>query len=296
MQIIINMEGVLKMLIYEINSIPDLTLSKYQVFADSGIEGMLEAQLQFIKQLYRVALLGGIHIHFIYDYNPKRKAGMKLCIYVAFSGNEENKAYYLKLRKIIDASNISEYFQFHEIQKIFEVETKYSCMTILRKKERILQTIIDNEEKYFYLVPNWKINENARLYNMIQLMESFNERCCYRVDLYIEEDIEEQIHKNFERPLTFLRNISNKNLGISEYSRIQRSQHDPNADEVLNQYEDWIKSIDSSPIFRCRICAFSSDKQYCQLILNSTISESIQSGNATTHVKQGIFISLRIIR
>ena len=127
------MEGVLKMLIYEINSIPDLTLSKYQVFADSGIEGMLEAQLQFIKQLYRVALLGGIHIHFIYDYNPKRKAGMKLCIYVAFSGNEENKAYYLKLRKIIDASNISEYFQFHEIQKIFEVETKYSCMTILRK-------------------------------------------------------------------------------------------------------------------------------------------------------------------
>mgnify|MGYP006928870782 CR=1 FL=1 len=55
-------------------------------------------------------------------------------------------------------------------------------------------------------------------------MESFNERCCYRVDLYIEEDIEEQIHKNFERPLTFLRNISNKNLGISEYSRIQKSQ------------------------------------------------------------------------
>ena len=61
---------------------------------------------------------------------------MKLCIYVAFSGNEENKAYYLKLRKIIDASNISEYFQFHEIQKIFEVETKYSCMTILRKKKK----------------------------------------------------------------------------------------------------------------------------------------------------------------
>ena len=65
------------------------------------------------------------------------------------------------------------------------------------------------------LVLVWKINENARLYNMIQLMESFNERCCYRVDLYIEEDIEEQIHNNFERPLTFLRNISNKNLGIS---------------------------------------------------------------------------------
>ncbi len=277
------------MLIYEIKSIPDLTLSKYQVFADSGIDGMLEAQLQFIKQLYRVALLGGIHIHFIYDYDPERKAGAKLCIYLVFSGNEQDNAYYLKLRKIVDASNISEYFQFHEVKKSSAVNVKYSCMSVLRKKERILQTVIDNEEKYFYLVPNWEMNENARLYNMIQLMESFDERCCYRVDLYVQEDLEEQIHKNFERPLTFLRNISNKEQGISERGRMQKSQRDPNADETLHQYEDWIKAVDSSSVFRCRICAFSSDEQYCQLLLNSTISESIQKGNAITQVKQGKF-------
>lgn len=277
------------MLIYEIKSIPDLTLSKYQVFADSGIDGMLEAQLQFIKQLYRVALLGGIHIHFIYDYDPERKAGAKLCIYLVFSGNEQDNAYYLKLRKIVDASNISEYFQFHEVKKSSAVNVKYSCMSVLRKKERILQTVIDNEEKYFYLVPNWEMNENARLYNMIQLMESFDERCCYRVDLYVQEDLEEQIHKNFERPLTFLRNISNKEQGISERGRMQKSQRDPNADETLHQYEDWIKAVDSSSVFRCRICAFSSDEQYCQLLLNSTISESIQKGNAITQVKQGEF-------
>lgn len=277
------------MLIYEIKSIPDLTLSKYQVFADSGIDGMLEAQLQFIKQLYRVALLGGIHIHFIYDYDPERKAGAKLCIYLVFSGNEQDNAYYLKLRKIVDASNISEYFQFHEVKKSSAVNEKYSCMSVLRKKERILQTVIDDEEKYFYLIPNWEMNENARLYSMIQLMESFDERCCYRVDLYVQEDLEEQIHKNFERPLTFLRNISNKEQGISERGRMQKSQRDPNADETLHQYEDWIKAVDSSSVFRCRICAFSSDEQYCQLLLNSTISESIQKGNAITQVKQGKF-------
>lgn len=37
------------MLVYDVKSIPDLTLSKYQVFADSGIEGMLDAQTQFIR-------------------------------------------------------------------------------------------------------------------------------------------------------------------------------------------------------------------------------------------------------
>jgi len=277
------------MLVYKIQSIPDLTLSKYQVFADSGIDGMLEAQLQFIKQLYRVALLGEIHIHFIYDYDPKRKAGSKLNIYMLFSENEQNKDYYLKLRKIVSASNISEYFQFNEVQQSPSFELKYSYISTLRKKERILQTVIDNEEKYFYLIPNWEMNENARLYNMIQMMESFDEKCCYRVDLYTEENLEEQIHKNFEKPLTFLRNISNKKQGISALSGMQNNQRDPNADETLRQYEDWIKAIDSSSVFRCRICSLSNDKQYCQLLLNSTISESIQKGNATVKTEQGNF-------
>lgn len=52
------------MLAYEIKTIPDLTLSKYQVFEESGIEGMLDAQAQFIRQLYRAALLGNVNIHF----------------------------------------------------------------------------------------------------------------------------------------------------------------------------------------------------------------------------------------
>lgn len=277
------------MLIYEIKSIPDLTLSKYQVFADSGIDGMLQAQLQFIKQLYRVSLLGKIHIHFIYDYNPKRKAGQKLSIYIIFSGNEYDQSYYLKLRKIVDSSSISKYFQFHEVQNLSFSKLKYSSVAFLRKKERIIQTVIDNEEKYFYLIPNWEMNESARLYNMIQMMESFNEKCCYRVDLYTEEDLEEQIHRNFERPLTFLRNISNKESGVSILNGMQKNQRDPNADETLHQYEDWIKAVDSSCVFRCRICSLSNDEQYCQLLLDSIISESIQKGNATLEKKQGSF-------
>lgn len=278
------------MLIYEIKSIPDLTLSKYQVFADSGIEGMLEAQLQFIKQLYHVALLGNIHIHFIYDYDPKRKAGHKLNVYVVFYDNNKENSYYHKLRKIVKASNVSKYFQFKEIQELHDIEFKYPCMSVLRKKERRLQTVIDNEEKYFYLIPNWEMNENARLYNMIQMMESFNEKCCYRVDLYTEKDLEEQIHKNFEKPLTFLRNISNDDRQyLSGGAKMQKNQRDPNADETLHQYEDWLKAIDSSSVFRCRICTFSKDEQYCQLLLNSTISESIKKGNATIKIKHGDF-------
>ncbi len=48
------------MLIYRIDKIPDLTFSKYQVFAQSGIEGLLESQTQFIKSLQKIALLGNV--------------------------------------------------------------------------------------------------------------------------------------------------------------------------------------------------------------------------------------------
>lgn len=278
------------MLIYKIQGIPDLTLNKYQMFADSGIDGMLEAQTQFIRQLYRVLLLGKVQAHLIYDYDPSRKKGLKLSIYLIFSGNEQDNSYYLKLRKIINASNLANYFQFCEISDLTEVNITYACVSILRKKERSLQTVIDNEGKYFYLVPNWEMNENARLYNLIQLMESFDEKCCYRVDLYVQEDLEEIIHRNFEGPLAILRNLStDTRQGISEQSRLRRSQRDPNADETLRQYEDWLKAVDSSSVFRCRVCAFSNDLQYCQLLLNSTITESVKKGNATTDIRRGNF-------
>lgn len=285
----------MKLLLYKIKSIPDLTLSKYQVFAESGIDGMLEAQLQFIRQLYRVSLFGNIHIHLIYDYNPYRKLGNKLNIYIMFSGNQQENLYYEKFKKIVEASNISEYFQLCEITKDFNIDFKYSYMSVLRKKERCLQTVINDNMQYFYLVPNWEMNDNARLYNLFKLMESFDVQCCYRVDLYTEKDFEEQIHKNFERPLTYLRNISNREQGISEYSKIPKNQRDPNVDETLHQYEEWLKLIDNSSVFRCRICTFSNDEQICKLLLNSVISESIKSGNANIFIKDGNFTAFDLL-
>lgn len=68
---------------------------------------------------------------------------------------------------------------------------------------------------------------------------------------------------------------------------MQKSQRDPNADEVLHQYEDWLKAIDGSSVFCCRICALSNDNQYCQLLLSSVASESIQKGNVTIEEKHG---------
>lgn len=284
------------MLIYEVKSLPDLTLSKYQVFADSGIDGMLDVQTQFIKQLHRVLLLGDVSTHILFDYNPDFSAGKKLKIYFAFSTSNSKSEYYERIKRIMAASAIYKYFHFELISaKALNTEFKFQFMTTLHKKERVLQTVIDNERQEFYVVPNWEMNEKARLYNMIQLMQSFDERCCYRVDLYAVDELEEQIHKSFEKPLSFLRNIGYKGIAVSDYRKNQRDKRDPNADETLHQYEQWIKNVDASTVFRCRVAALANDKQISQLILNSTIAECVQQGNAVTKTANKQFDCLAFI-
>lgn len=280
------------MLTYQVGSIPDLTLSKYQAFADLGIEGMLDAQTQFIRQLYRAALLGNISIHFLFDYNPKRAEGQKIQVHLSFSNKTGETDYWDKLRKLVKSSGISEYFTFNEVNDTRDMDESYTHMCLMRKKERFLQTVVNGEENFFYVVPNWKIKENARLYNIFKLMEAFDEPCCYRVDLFVVKELEEHIHKSFERPLAYLRNSSRQERGISEYSRIHGEKKDPNVDETLKQYEEWLKAIDTSPIFLCRVCSFAKDEQYSQLLVDSTISECIESGNGTLLVKCGKFTGL----
>ena len=280
------------MLAYEIKTIPDLTLSKYQVFEESGIEGMLDAQAQFIRQLYRAALLGNVNIHFLFDYAPERPEGNKINIRLLFTSPEKNEKYFDKMRKLVKASGISNYFNFTEIQEPEINSAMYTCQCFMRKKERILETSVNNEKTYFYVVPNWKIREHCRLYNIFKLMESFNEPCCYRVDLFAKKELEEEIHKAFGNPLTYLRNSYNSKTGISEYSKIHNEKKDPNVNEVLKQYEDWLKAIDTSPSFLGRICSFSNDEQYSKLLIDSAISECLETGNGNLLEKTGSFFGM----
>ena len=60
----------IKMIVYKIAAIPDITLSKYQAYAESGVEGMIKTQLQFIRMVHRIIALDRIHVYYIFDYDP----------------------------------------------------------------------------------------------------------------------------------------------------------------------------------------------------------------------------------
>lgn len=140
------------MLFFRIKNIPDLILSKYQMFEQSGVDGLLIEERQFIRQLHQISTLGNLGVHFYYIYNPENFSGSRLEIYLAFSNVNNN--YIDKIRKIIKASNISKYYKISECDEGILNKYDYSNMTTLYKKERILKTVLNDEENYFYIVPN----------------------------------------------------------------------------------------------------------------------------------------------
>ena len=253
------------MLLYEITNLPDITLSKYQAVEESGIESMLEAQTRLIRQLYRFTAFGKIITHYIYAYDPERPNGNKLKIYVAFTKEGQFEQYKDSIDKIMKASPIFDQFGLKEIKMNDDFIVRYRIKGELHKKERLLQTVMNGTQRTFYIVPNWKMNENARLFSVCKLMQSFDMKCCYCVDIFTEENEAEQIHKNFERPLTFLRNDNMGQTGLESSEKRFSNNSDPNVNETLRQYEKWNTSVDESNVFQCRISSYADDSQYARL-------------------------------
>lgn len=277
------------MLVYEITSLPDITLSKYQSVEESGIESMLEAQTRLIRQLYRFTAFGKIIAHYVYIYDPQRPNGNKLKIYIVFTNKEHSEQYNDSIDKIIKASSVFMQFGLKEIKSTSDFMIGYKVKGELHKKERLLQTVTNGTQRTFYIVPNWKINDNARLYSVCKLMQSFDMKCCYCVDIFTEENAAEQIHKNFERPLTFLRNDNMGRTGLENSENRFANNSDPNVNETLRQYEKWNTRVDESNVFQCRISSYADDSQYARLLLDTVFAESVISGNNTINIVSGDF-------
>lgn len=277
------------MLVYEITSLPDITLSKYQSVEESGIESMLEAQTRLIRQLYRFTAFGKIIAHYVYIYDPQRPNGTKLKIYIVFTNKEHSEQYNDSIDKIIKASSVFMQFGLKEIKSTSDFMIGYKVKGELHKKERLLQTVTNGTQRTFYIVPNWKINDNARLYSVCKLMQSFDMKCCYCVDIFTEENAAEQIHKNFERPLTFLRNDNMGRTGLENSENRFANNSDPNVNETLRQYEKWNTRVDESNVFQCRISSYADDSQYARLLLDTVFAESVISGNNTINIVSGDF-------
>lgn len=344
--------------LFELDKIPDLSLSKYMSLDEAGVDGVLKKQSSFLRQLNRKGLLSKVFFHLIYNYNPNEPKGKKLSLSLVASGTEiallrtkeliqnssispyydiiscekvqilsaevsENnqrsitvKNHLNMISKYIISSNIqylgdyfksvnkSEYFDEKNFKGIsFNIRvrgnellsidsnsiigdeglkndgTEYKYCSTLSKREFFVQPSVilsdDNDLKY-YKVADWEMNDSARLYSMLKLMQGLNVPAVFRVDLFA---VDYALRLREVLPIQELRNRTSMKA-VKSASSIAVSR-DENAEETLKQYNDLIEKYERSPHFRMNIVAFANQQDIAELIVDAAGAEALEAGSYT---------------
>lgn len=121
----------MKMNTFQINTLPDLSLKKYQMLADTGIQGVLKRHESFLRQWHGICMESGSCFHLLYLYLPDEMAGKRLKVYFTV----QSELLDLKTTSLLlKNSPLSDFYEFQE--SILPNQRFLSAAT-LTKKERI---------------------------------------------------------------------------------------------------------------------------------------------------------------
>lgn len=343
---------------FDLDKIPDLSLTKYMSLDESGVEGVLSKHSSFLRQLNRKGILSKVFFHLLYSFDPSAAKGNKLSIALVAAGS--NNAL-LRTKELIQNSSLSPFYNIisnekcnilsvcknenNEIKITFKnhlgfistysftrnvkclgsffegkkrkdyfvdeewknvqfsakvlnnellemnsdclinedglknSESRFEYRSTLSKREFFVQPSVmlsdDNDLKY-YKVANWETNDDARLYNMIKLMEGLNKPVTFRVDLFA---VDYAMRLREVLPIRELRSrASMKAIKSSSSIAVNR---DENAEETLKQYNELIENYESSPHFRMNIVTYANDQDVAELICDAAGAEALESGSYT---------------
>lgn len=273
-----------KELCYKLSVLPDLSLNKYASLDGNGVDGVLEKHLAFLRQWNRKGVLSDVSIHLFYYFDGCNESG---CYGVGEKGNKlevlfmvcGEEAKMKNVPEMVSASTLSDYFRFipckfEEFLDEYNIsDLTFSVCSTLLKKEVFIRPSLDSVggDGGYYTVPQWEMNEDGRLYNMLKLMESLDKQMLYRIDLYPTE-ISSRLREILRRPMTVLRE--------RQYSKATTyGQRDFEAENVLKGYEDLLEKIDSSPHFAMNAFVFGHDAENTAVVLDAAGAEALMKGS-----------------
>ena len=113
------------------DSIPDLSLSKYSSLDKSGVDGVLKKTSSFLRQINHKGLLSKVFFHLLYTYVPEADNGKRLKIHFLVSGNDK---LILHTRELIQNSAISAFYDIVSLERV--------SITKIEKDEQGLYSIV----------------------------------------------------------------------------------------------------------------------------------------------------------
>lgn len=262
----------------QVLEVPDLTLAKYNTAGMQGSGSLLEFHDAFLRQWHMKGVLTETSIHLFYKYNPLNEPGTRMETYLGFynpAGKIGNAA-----ALIVSSSLMSEYK--YKILTDEEIEAKlggelYEKSCMMTKREKSLVSSLDQSAEY-YTVADWKPNENGRLRQVYNLLKALNESVLLRIDLY-------PLGRNSKYRMNLMKQIDALRMRAKRDS--DSAIKDQASDLVIKSYEEQLKDIDNSPLFRANLFCFgaeyldgsgaASDSE--ELILDTMAAESIETGD-----------------
>lgn len=152
----------------------------------------------------------------------------------------------------------------------FYSEKTYRCAAFLTKKDYSLPALnglptdIDGTPLLYSILES-EPNEDGRLFNVLKLMEGYNEFVALRIDLF---------------PVDLTRSVV-QSVPYSETRKrvAQRDQgRDDNSENMIKAWDDYIKKLNKFPQFQANIIAFADHMDIAVMLADSVGSEAVESG------------------
>lgn len=270
---------------YRLNKLPDLTLSRYASLEDSGVGGVLEKHIAFLRLLNRKGIVSAVSFHLFYLYivpaeRERDRPGHRLQILLMIRGSE---AALESVPALIKASPLSDFYPLEQLPRPSTPEDPaqplrdllaqngepipaFPHCALLAKSETMLPAAVAGSGDY-YMLRAWEMNEDGRLYSMCKMMEALNRTALYRVDLYPVEK-SAALRASLRKPMSILRQRQEE----------RGSRRDYDGKDALDCYDDLIEQYESSPHFIANIAVFAGSREDAVSILDAAGAESLMKG------------------
>ena len=266
----------MSLLCYTIDNIPDLSLNKYQSLADTGIQGVLKRHENFLRQWHGICKDCNTSFHLLYVCDPSETAGKRLRVFFILQGEENDLR---NIAPLMKSSPLSDFYKLN-VSKIPNIQ--FNTGATLIKKERVADIFnpLTGQTLPVHYVPKWEINEDARLYDLFNIMKSIcssyqpSKACAYRIDLYPTSLVQET-RASVDPVLKSLRGENDIKL-LKELDSIKSDSY---AKDVCKEYDDWLTCIETTPHFRVNIYGFADSLFKSKAILNAAGAEAINEGD-----------------
>ena len=190
-------------LLFQVNNLPDLTLTKYSVYEGTGVEDVQDKHSVFLRQLHQLGHRFGVFFHLLYMYNSEKEIAkgnhLQIMLYATADTSDKLKG----IKEFIETSALSIYYKFFCYDIARKLEVKRSSESGRRYVEL---TGLDNEVKRYW------ISENAPSFVEEELSEN-DIKVMYKSGAFLTK-------KDYNLPA--LNRLETDNLGdVSLYSILE---------------------------------------------------------------------------